>query len=132
MSESCFHNDAEDKPHGEIPDLDDSTDGTGSTGFKTEEGRMAAIMSYIPLLCFIPLLNMKDVPEARFHARQGVLLFLIELVAVLFLIDGVSSFVFRAILILAVALSVAGIILALQGRNYKLPVIGDLADKTKL
>ena len=93
---------------------------------------MAAIMAYIPLLCFVPLLSMKDNKEARFHARQGVLLFLIELVAVLFLIDAISDLVFKGILIGAVALSVAGIVFAIQGKNYRLPIIGDLADKAKL
>lgn len=138
MTDSFFKDDPEREPRTEIPELDDSASEGHDTGapadseFHTEEGRMAAIMAYIPLLCFVPLLNMKENKEARFHARQGVMLFLIELVAVLFLVDGVSAFVFRAILILAVAMSVAGIILALQGRNYKLPIIGDLADKTKL
>ena len=93
---------------------------------------MAAIMSYIPILCFIPLLNMKDNKEAHFHARQGVMLFLIEVLAIIFLIDGISRFVFKALLIVAVALSVVGIYFALQGKNYKLPIIGDFADKAKL
>ncbi len=138
MTDSFFKNDPEREPHTEIPELDDTARTGAESGaatdseFRTEEGRMAAIMAYIPLLCFIPLLNMKENKEARFHARQGVMLFLIELVAVLFLIDGVSAFVFRAILILAIAMAVAGIILALQGRNYKLPIIGDLAEKSKL
>lgn len=141
MTESFFKNEPEEEPQGEpreIPDLNDQSPGrdesggAGERGFATEEGRTAAIMAYIPILCFVPLLNMRDNKEARFHARQGVMLFLIELVAVLFLVDGVSDFVFRAILILAIALSVAGIILALQGKSYRLPLIGDLADKTKL
>lgn len=136
MTDSFFKTDPEREPSAEIPELDDPTrSDTGAASdseFRTEEGRMAAIMAYIPLLCFVPLLNMKDNKEARFHARQGVMLFLIELVAVLFLIDGVSAFVFRAVLILAIAMAIAGIILALQGRNYKLPIIGDLAEKSKL
>ena len=93
---------------------------------------MAAIMSYIPFLCFLPLLNMKENKEAQFHARQGVMLFLIELLAVLFLIDGISKFVFQAILIVAAALSVAGVSFALQGKNYKVPVISYLVEKSKL
>ena len=100
--------------------------------FKSDEGRLAAVMAYIPFLCFVPLLNMRHNQEAVFHARQGVMLFLIELVAFLFLFDRISSFVFTAILIVAVALSMAGIYFALQGRNYRLPIVGDLADKSKL
>lgn len=138
MTESFFKDERSEKSEGKIPDLDDNQENSSAKsettreGFKTDEGRMAAILSYIPVLCFIPLLNMRENKEARFHARQGVMLFLIELVAVLFLIDGISDFVFKGILIVAIALSVAGIFFALQGRSYKLPIIGDLADKTKL
>lgn len=136
MTESFFRDDAEEKPTGEVPVLDGSTQAepdAESTGrFTSDEGRMAAIMAYIPLLCFVPLLSMKENKEARFHARQGVLLFLIELVAVLFLVDAISDLVFKGILFGAAALSVAGIVFAVQGRNYRLPIIGDLADKAKL
>lgn len=138
MTESFFHEQPDSKPDSSISPLDDS-DGEDSAEepqsgdrFKTDEGRMAAIMSYIPFLCFLPLLNMKENKEAQFHARQGVMLFLIELLAVLFLIDGISKFVFQAILIVAAALSVAGVYFALQGKNYKLPVISDLVEKSKL
>lgn len=141
MTESFFHEQPDTKPDSSISPLDDSDDSGGEDSaeepqsgdrFKTEEGRMAAIMSYIPFLCFLPLLNMKENKEAQFHARQGVMLFLIELLAVLFLIDGISKFVFQAILIVAAALSVAGVYFALQGKNYKLPVISDLVEKSKL
>ena len=129
MPESFFDNQSAEESSGHIPSLDGKPD-TGKTGeeaegetFRTQEGRLAAIMSYIPFLCFIPLLNMKHNDEARFHARQGVMLFLI---------DRISNFVFTAVLIVAVAFSIAGIYFALQGKNYRLPIIGDLAEKFKL
>jgi uncharacterized membrane protein len=131
MPESFFDNQDGQKPSGEIPSLDGSSAGADSS-FKTDEGRLAAVMAYIPFLCFIPLLQMKDNKEARFHARQGVMLFLIELIAFLFLFDRISKFVFTAVLIVAVAFSLAGIYFALQGKNYRLPIVGDLADKSKL
>jgi uncharacterized membrane protein len=53
-------------------------------------------------------------------------------VAVLFLIDAISDLVFKGVLFLAAALSVAGIAFAVRGKNYKLPIIGDLAEKTRL
>lgn len=138
MTDSFFKNDPDQKQKPEIPTLSSSDKETGtgevtpSDSFATQEGRLAAILSYIPILCFIPLLNMKDNPEARFHARQGVLLFLIELIAVIFLIDGIADFIFKGILLISLALAVVGIYFSLQGKNYKLPIIGDLADKTKL
>ena len=138
MTDSFFKNDPDEKPSKYVPDLEgESHEGSSQEtesreSFVTQEGRMAAIMAYIPLLCFVPLLSMKDNKEAHFHARQGVLLFLIELVAAIFLIDSISDFVFKGILLIAVALSIVGIYFAIQGKNYKLPIIGDLADKTKL
>lgn len=142
MTESFFKNDRpeneETKP---IPELnvpneevesEETEFSARSQDILSDESRMASILSYIPILCFIPLLNMKENKEAQFHARQGVLLFLIELAALIFLIDTVSKFVFKAILIGAIALSVAGIYFALQGKPFKIPFIGDMADKTKL
>ena len=137
MVDSFFESDDKQEASGEIPSLEGSenqdTDASKNSGgnFTSEEGRMAAIMAYIPILCFIPLLNMKENKEARFHARQGVILFLIELIAIIFLIDGISDLVFTGVLMLAIALSIAGIYFALQGKNYKLPIISDLADKTE-
>ena len=134
MSDSFFRDDTEQTPSGEIPDLEEGQQEpkSGGDGFVSDEGRMAAIMSYIPVLCFVPLLSMRENKEARFHARQGVLLFLIELVAILFLVDAISDLVFKGVLFIAAGLSVAGIVFAIQGKNYKLPIIGDLADKSKL
>jgi len=131
MPSSFFDDDTEEqKPQDEAPQPD-STPKPG-TGFQTDEGRLAAVMSYIPFLCFVPLLSMRHNEEARFHARQGVILFLIEALAVLFLFDRISDFVFTTILIMAVAFSIAGIYFAMQGRSFRLPIIGDLADKSKL
>ena len=86
MTESFFKNESDEQPRNEIIDIDTEklSNEEFRESFQSEEGRMAAILSYIPLLCFIPLLNMKDNKDARFHARQGVLLFLIELLAFIF------------------------------------------------
>lgn len=135
MTESFFQNNSNREPSGAIPDLEKETPSGGEKkkeSVGTDEARLAAVMSYIPFLCFVPLLNMKDNEQARFHARQGVVLFLIELVAFLFLFDRVADFVFTAVLIVAVAFSIAGIYFALQGKSYRLPIISDLADKSKL
>lgn len=137
MTDSFFPDQPNNKAGADIPPLNEGestkTDNSNSgESFRTDEGRLAALMAYIPFVCFLPLLNLRDNPEAQFHARQGVVLFLIEIVAVLFLIDGISQFVFQAILIVAAAFSVAGIYFALQGKNYKLPIISELVEKSKL
>jgi len=132
MPSSFFDDDAEEqKPQGGEPQPSSPPPETADS-FQTDEGRLAAVMSYIPFLCFVPLLSMRHSEEARFHARQGLILFLIEALAVLFLFDRIADFVFTSILVVAVAFAIAGIYFGMQGRNYRLPIIGDLADKTKL
>ncbi len=98
----------------------------------TDEARLGAIMAYIPFVCFIPLLNMRNNEAVRFHARQGLVLFFIEILAALFIIDAIADFVFTLILLAALALAVAGIYFALQGKTYKLPGIAELAEKLKV
>lgn len=139
MTESFFRDQAE-RPAEPAPHIEDvelkvePVETPSESTALTEDDRLAAILSYIPFLCFIPLVNInwRENKEARFHARQGIILFLIELVAVVLLIDDLAKFVFKALLILAAALSIAGIYFALQGKRIKLPIIGDLADKAKL
>jgi len=101
------------------------------SGMPTDDRRMASIMAYIPFLCFVPLISMSENKEVRFHARQGVFLFIVELIAVFFLIDAVSDLFFKGILIIAISFSVAGLIFALQGKTQKLPIVGDLIEKSK-
>ena len=117
----------------EIPGLDDANESKSKFGgLDHDRGVIAAILSYIPFLCLIPLLQMRDNEQARFHSRQGLVLFLIELLAVLFLIPGLSSFIWQTVLIVALGASVAGIIFGLQGKMYRIPFISDISDKLKL
>ena len=88
--------------------------------------------AYIPILCLIPILSPEQDSNIRFHTRQGLILFLIEIVAGLFLIPWVSSLIWKSVLIVCIGLSIAGIVFALQGKRYKLPIIGDWAEKIKI
>jgi len=112
-----------------IPELDGSetTDSRPS-----EERRMAAIMAYIPFLCFVPLIKMRDDKYAYFHARQGLVLFFVEIVAFIFTFPHLSQLFWTAILIGCIGAAVAGVIFAIQGKMYRLPLIGDLADKLRM
>jgi len=135
MGESFFGHQPEEKPADKIPELEKSQANETGSSFSVltdDDSRLGVVMAYLPFLCFLPLMNMRQNHEVRFHARQGVMLFLIELVAFLFLVDKVSDFVFTAILVVAVAFSIAGVYLGLQGKNFRLPIISDLADKAKL
>nr|MBN2276308.1 hypothetical protein [candidate division Zixibacteria bacterium] len=134
MEDSFFGKDENQGGQTEIPRFEEAQDvrDDSTSSLDRDRGLIAAILSYIPFLCLIPLLQMRDNEQARFHSRQGLILFLIELMAVLFLIPGLSSMFWKTIIIAALGASVAGIILGIQGRKYKLPLIGDLAEKINL
>jgi uncharacterized membrane protein len=114
-----------------FPDLGDDvfsseSDGTGETS------PLFVVFSYIPILCLAPILKMGEDENLRFHARQGLVLFLIEIIAALFLIPALSTLFWKAILIGCIGSAITGVLFALQGKKYKLPIISDLAEKIKL
>lgn len=92
------------------------------------EGKMFALLSYLTILCIIPLVLKRDNPFALMHGKQGLVLFIAEvgvfiasiilpwpLVKVLYFILGL--------------LSIWGIIESLRGRFVRMPLIADIADK---
>ncbi len=132
MADSFFdHGQAEPEPaeKGSVPILDTPAPGAGQI---TEESRMAAVMAYIPFLCFVPLMKMRDDKYAYFHARQGLVLFFLEIVAFIFSFPHLSQLFWTAMIIGCIGGAVAGIMFAMQGRMSKLPIIGDIADRLRM
>ena len=97
-----------------------------------EEGKAAAILGYVPFMCFVPLIKMKDNPFAVKHGKQGLILFIIEIIAVVFLLPKISDLFWGMVIVLCLASAVSGIYFAIQGKDWKIPFIGDLADKMKI
>ena len=97
-----------------------------------EEGKTAAILAYVPFMCFVPLIKMKQNRFALQHGKQGLILFLIEIIALIFLLPKISDLFWGFVIIVSLAVAVTGILYAVQGREWKIPFVGDLADKLKL
>ena len=97
-----------------------------------EEGKAAAILAYIPFMCFIPLIKMKDNSFALRHGKQGLLLLIVEILAIVFLLPKISELFWTAVVILCVIFALVGILYALQGKTWKIPYIGDFADRLKI
>jgi fumarate reductase subunit D len=97
-----------------------------------EEGKAAAILGYVPFLCFIPLIKMRDNAFAFRHGKQGLFLFFVEVLAVFFMFDIISNLFWGMLLILSVGSAVAGIFYSIQGKEFTIPFIGDTADKLKI
>jgi len=94
-----------------------------------ESSRLVAALSYIWILFLIPLLLKRDSKFAQFHAKQGLVLFVIELIATLIMwIPLVGWLLFVIIIILAVA----GVIRAYNGEWWKMPYIYNWSEKIKI
>jgi len=100
----------------------------GKMSNKVKNKNGLAALSYLWILCIIPLLASKD-EFVKFHARQGVILFLIELV--LSLIAWIPLVGWLASL-MVVIVCVIGIIKALNGEKWEIPYIYDWSKKIKI
>lgn len=93
-----------------------------------EDVRFAAIFSYIPFLCFIPLMKYSHNKYVTEHAKQGLILLIIEIIALLFLIDFVSRLFWALILLITICLAVIGIFKVLMGKRWSIPLIGKVLE----
>ena len=92
--------------------------------------RILALMSYLGVLSLVPLVMNRNDPYVQFHARQGVVLWMWEVLAIYtLLIPAVGSFFFRFSSIACLFLSVIGVLSVMLGRAWKFPIIGDWASK---
>jgi uncharacterized membrane protein len=100
-----------------------------------EKNKVMGILAYI--LFFVPLLVAKDSPFAKYHANQGLALFLVAVVggillSILTIIFGMIGLGFvvmilhLGLLALVIVCMVLGIINAAAGKCVPLPVIGGI------
>jgi uncharacterized membrane protein len=91
-----------------------------------EDNKVMGILAYI--IFFIPLLAAKDSKFAKYHANQGLLLFLAGLIinTVGTIIPIIGWFIIIPLGNLAVViLAILGIINAAKGEMKQLPIIGN-------
>ncbi|MEO5348641.1 MAG: hypothetical protein H7836_03220 [Magnetococcus sp. YQC-3] len=87
-----------------------------------------AVMSYLGVLSLVPLVMNRNDSYVQFHARQGVVLWMWEVLAIYtLLVPAVGHFFFRISSIACLVLSVIGVLSVLLGRAWKFPIIGDWA-----
>jgi uncharacterized membrane protein len=111
---------------------------------EVEEGKGLAAVGYLGILFLIPLLARRDNAYCQHHAKQGAVLFAIEVIGgiILFILgiilghagcagSLISSLLNIAFWICCVGLSIWGLIMALKGVYWKMPVIAPIAEKLK-
>ena len=97
---------------------------------KKNKKDLTAILSYLGILFLIPLLVDKDKEFKHFHAKQGMVLFIAEIITAMFAAVPVLGWFGAPILYIAwLILSIIGITNVLEGNKKELPYIGHFADK---
>lgn len=103
-------------------DFKNKLEDTSKKGMERKE----AALSYMFILCFIPLLSNRDSEYVQFHAKQGFVLFILDI-----LIGLVSWFpVFGQLAVLVLLFtSVIGVIKALNGKYWEIPFVYEWSKK---
>lgn len=88
------------------------------------DSNLMAALSYVWIISIIMMIIKKDDQFVVFHAKQGLVLFIASFIGV---IPVIGWFIW----IVVVIFEIIGFIKALSGERYKIPVIGDIAEKIK-
>lgn len=90
--------------------------------------RFHALLSYLWIGVFIPLFFYRNDPFVHFHARQGLVLWILSVLAVASLfLPGSGKFLFIVLMGIYLAAGVIGIVTALIGSIWEIPVVGPMA-----
>jgi len=102
-------------------------------GASTSGENVYAILSYLWVLCLIPILLKKEDPFIRFHARQGLMLFIVEVgIVVVGIVPIFGPVIYTLGCFICGVLSLIGIVQVLLGKKWKMPVIGEWAKKINI
>lgn len=97
-----------------------------------EENKVIASLSYIWILFVIPLLVKKDSKFCVEHAKQGLVLFIAELIVLIIRIIPVVGWIIAYILSVVIGIvALIAFIYAIQGKFWKIPVVYDFAKSFK-
>ncbi len=103
------------------------------------------VLSYLSILCLIPLLTKKDDPEVQWHAKNGLAFVVFDIVVWIVLaivtrvaahipifgcgIATILSVLWCVVWVGILVIHVVAIIKGVNGQRFRLPVVSDFADK---
>ncbi len=104
------------------------------TGQSSPNQRLLAAMSYVWVLFVFPLLLGRGNDFVQHHARQGIVLFVFEIITILLaLVPFFGWFIFAPLGTFAsVIFAVAGAKSALEGKMWNMPFLGAYARRMKI
>lgn len=100
---------------------------------EVKEGIFFGVISYIGFFCIVTLILKKDNKFALYHAKQGLVLFVFEVVCFVLSIIPILAWLMKtAGFIVFIAASLAGMYRAAKGKHIRIPVVSDIAEKIVL
>ncbi|NQT90300.1 MAG: DUF4870 domain-containing protein [Candidatus Omnitrophica bacterium] len=97
------------------------------------DAKIFAIVAYIGILCLLPLLLKKDNKFALHHGKQGLVIFIAEVICGMLGVIPILGWLMAPVLFIILAFySLIGIIQAASGKYWKAPIVADLAEKINL
>jgi uncharacterized membrane protein len=94
-----------------------------------QDNKYTALLSYVHILFLIPLLAKRDSKFCQFHAKQGLVLFVVQ--TVIFMLAWFPVIGWMLALI-ASLISLIGIIKVLNGEYWKIPYLYEYSEKIKI
>lgn len=91
----------------------------------TSDEKLWGALAYLWILSIVVLLVKKDSKFVAFHAKQGLILFVGELFWIIPVIGWLIG-------LICGILAIVGLIKALQGKEWPIPVVSELAKKINL
>ncbi|MBI4100953.1 hypothetical protein HY441_00580 [Candidatus Microgenomates bacterium] len=96
-----------------------------------EKNKVYAVLAYLGILVLVPLLTAKDSRFAKYHANQGLVLFIADIVVwlaywVLLFVSPFFVFFFWIVWLGILVLHIIGIVNAAQGQMKPLPIVGGI------
>jgi uncharacterized membrane protein len=94
--------------------------------------KILLVLCYVGLLALVPYLVSRDGEPLRFHARQGLALSLLGVGCAGLALVPYLGFIGQLGLAGVLALSILGVVKALEGACWRMPVAADVADRLEL
>ncbi len=88
--------------------------------------KVMAILAYIGILVLVPVFAAKESKFARFHANQGLVLFIVSVILGALANIPLIGWAFSVLNIVTFVFCVLGIVNAATGKAKELPIIGSI------
>src|SRR6056297_1550345 len=101
------------------------TNSKNSKKLDVELNKAVSALSYLWILFLVPLLLKRDSEFAQFHAKQGLILFIISFLTIIPFIGWILSLVL-------IIVAVISIVKTLNGEWFKIPFVYEWSEKFNL